>query len=77
RAADVREVAAACDSLPPATAVPLAGPRALPKALAAARRVEGTAPERPILLTGSLYLLAEFFTLFPHLSAAAPPKALP
>lgn len=77
RAADVREVAAACDSLPPATAVPLAGPRALPKALAAARRLEGTAPERPILLTGSLYLLAEFFTLFPHLSTAAPPKALP
>lgn len=77
RAADVHKVAAACRSLPPATAVPLAGPNALPKALAAACRVEGASPERPILLTGSLYLLAEFFTLFPNLAAVAPPKALP
>lgn len=77
RAADVREVAAACDSLAPATAVPLTGPRALPQALAAARRLEGASPERPILLTGSLYLLAEFFTLFPNLTATTPPKALP
>ena len=77
RAADIHNVAAACDSLPPATARPLEGPNALPRALAAARRVKGASPERPILLTGSLYLLAEFFTLFPNLAAAAPPKALP
>lgn len=77
RAADPREVGRACDSLPPATATVFEGPRALPNALAAARRPEGAAPEHPVLLTGSLYLLAEFFALFPHLLAAAPPKVLP
>ena len=77
RAADPREVARACDGLPPATATVFEGPRALPDALAAARRLEGADPERPVLLTGSLYLLAEFFALFPHLLAAVPPKALP
>ena len=77
RAADPHEVARACDGLPPATATVFEGPRALPDALAAARRLEGADPERPVLLTGSLYLLAEFFALFPHLLAAVPPKALP
>lgn len=77
RAADPREVARACDGLPPATAAVFEGPRALPDALAAAHRLGGAAPERPLLLTGSLYLLAEFFALFPHLLAAVPPKALP
>ena len=77
RAADPREVARACDGLPPATATVFEGPRALPDALAAARRLEGAGLERPVLLTGSLYLLAEFFALFPHLLAAVPPKALP
>ena len=77
RAADPREVARACDGLPPATATVFEGPRALSDALAAARRLEGADPERPVLLTGSLYLLAEFFALFPHLLAAVPPKALP
>ena len=46
-----------------------------PSALAAARDILPAGPDAaaPVVLCGSLYLLAEFFSLFPHyLTAPAP-----
>ncbi|MDE6735160.1 MAG: bifunctional folylpolyglutamate synthase/ dihydrofolate synthase [Desulfovibrio sp.] len=63
RAAEPAEVAAFFTALSPTPAVALDGPDALGLALAAARRV---APEDGVtLMTGSLYLLAEFFGRYP------------
>ena len=82
RAADVREVADFFNTMPPATAVAIPAPEgsaqaangsALAQALAQATHcVSGDDTHRPVLVTGSLYLLAEFFSLFPrHLSPTA------
>lgn len=78
RAAQAREVAASCNALPPATAVALEN---LPEALARSADVLGAGakadPARPLLLTGSLYLLAEFFTLHPDLLEVPAPGPAP
>lgn len=78
RAARANEVAAACNALPPATAVALEN---LPEALARSADVLGAGakadPARPLLLTGSLYLLAEFFTLHPNLLEVPAPGPAP
>ena len=61
------EIAEACNSLPPATAQALQqGPQALAQALTLAQAVPEASEARPILMTGSLYLLSEFFTLHPQ-----------
>lgn len=74
RAADAAAVAAYADSLPPAGArVVPAGRATLARALRLALDLPGLGPQHPVLLTGSLYLLAEFFALYPRwLSPAAP-----
>lgn len=78
RAAQATEVAAACNALPPAAAVAV---KNLPEALARSAAVLGAGanadPLRPLLLTGSLYLLAEFFTLYPDVLEARPPAPDP
>ncbi|WP_297671119.1 bifunctional folylpolyglutamate synthase/ dihydrofolate synthase [uncultured Desulfovibrio sp.] len=67
RAARAEDIAAVCNSRPPATATALPeGDDALARALAATRGLPGVGPERPVLLTGSLYLLAEFFERYPQ-----------
>ena len=67
RATEAGQIAAACNSLPPATAIPLPdGPMALQQALARTCELPGVGPHSPVLLTGSLYLLSEFFTLHPR-----------
>lgn len=73
RAADASAVAAACNAgrpRPTARAVP-----DVASALAAARDILPAAPDAaaPVLLCGSLYLLAEFFSLFPHYLTAPVP----
>jgi dihydrofolate synthase/folylpolyglutamate synthase len=62
RAASPADVAAVWNRTPPRTARPAGD---LEAALAAAGKAAGaqTSADRPVLLTGSLYLLAEFFTL--------------
>lgn len=66
RATDAREIAAVCNSLPPATATALPdGPHALAQALRKTRCLSAE-EGRPVLLTGSLYLLSEFFSLYPQ-----------
>ena len=67
RAAAADDIAAACNSLPPATAQALPqGPRALAQALELARALPAVSEARPVLMSGSLYLLSEFFTLYPQ-----------
>jgi len=67
RAARAPEVAAACNNLPPATATALpCGPLALAQALELARALPQASERRPVLVTGSLYLLSEFFALYPQ-----------
>ena len=72
RAADASAVAAACNAgraCPTARAVP-----DVASALAAARDISPAAADggAPVVLCGSLYLLAEFFSLFPrYLTAPA------
>ncbi len=67
RAATAQDIAAACNSLPPATAQALPdGPQSLANALALARALPAASPDRPVLMTGSLYLLSEFFTQHPQ-----------
>lgn len=73
RAAQAQEVAAACNALPPATAVALENlPQALAHSVEALNAGAQADPAHPLLLTGSLYLLAEFFTLYPDLLEAPP-----
>ena len=58
------DIAAACNSLPPASALALPqGPQALAKALELARALPAVSEARPVLMSGSLYLLSEFFAL--------------
>ena len=67
RAAAARDIAAACNALPPATAQALSeGPQGLAKALELARALPAATEARPVLMTGSLYLLSEFFTQHPQ-----------
>ena len=64
RAAEPAEVAAFFAALSPARTMPFTGPDALTQALNAAARI--AAPDGAVtLMTGSLYLLAEFFGLHP------------
>ncbi|WP_165072083.1 cyanophycin synthetase [Desulfovibrio sp. ZJ200] len=78
RAACAHEVAAACNALPPVTAVALDNlPEALTRSAAALGAGARADPARPLLLTGSLYLLAEFFTLHPNLLEAPAPVPAP
>lgn len=64
RAAAADDIAAACNSLPPASALALPlGPQAIAQALELARALPAVSEARPVLMTGSLYLLSEFFTL--------------
>lgn len=65
RAGDPREIAAVCNGLSPGKAVALTGPDALDEALEAAAGVRG-ADGGATLVTGSLYLLAEFFARHPR-----------
>ena len=67
RAAEANDIAEACNSLPPATAQALPpGPQALPQALELARALPEASEARPVLMSGSLYLLSEFFALHPQ-----------
>lgn len=67
RAAAADDIAAACNSLLPATAQALPqGPHALAEALDLARALPAASESRPILMSGSLYLLSEFFTMYPQ-----------
>lgn len=66
RAADAHEVAAFFTALAPGTTMALTGPDALEQTLAAAARIN-EADGAVTLMTGSLYLLAEFFAHYPHL----------
>ena len=67
RAAAAQDIAAACNALPPATAQALPqGPQGLAKALELARALPAATEARPVLMTGSLYLLSEFFTQHPQ-----------
>ncbi|MBQ9453822.1 MAG: bifunctional folylpolyglutamate synthase/ dihydrofolate synthase [Desulfovibrio sp.] len=67
RAAQADVVAAACNSVLPAMANVCA---ALPQALTKALTLPDVNSKRPVLVTGSLYLLAELFALYPHLLSA-------
>lgn len=73
RAADAAEVAAFLAALSPAPATPLSGKDALGRALVACAAI--CAPQAATaLITGSLYLLAEFFGRYPqHLAPSLPP----
>lgn len=73
RAADAEEVAAFFAAVSPAPATPLSGEDALGRALAACAAI--CAPQAATaLITGSLYLLAEFFGRYPqHLAPSLPP----
>lgn len=66
RAADPQEIAAFCNVRSPGTAKALTGPDALEQALDAAAGACG-ANDGVALMTGSLYLLAEFFAHYPRL----------
>ncbi|WP_374281830.1 folylpolyglutamate synthase/dihydrofolate synthase family protein [Desulfovibrio sp.] len=67
RAAEANDIAEACNSLPPATAQALPpGPQALAQALELARALPEASEARPVLMSGSLYLLSEFFALHPQ-----------
>ena len=67
RAAAADEIAAACNSLPSASAQALPqGPQALAQALELARALPTVSEARPVLMSGSLYLLSEFFMLYPQ-----------
>ena len=64
RAAAANDIAEACNNLPPASALAMPqGPQALVQALALARALPAVSEARPVLMSGSLYLLSEFFTL--------------
>lgn len=65
RAGDPQEIAAVCNGQSPGMAVALTGPDALEQALDAAAGVCG-ADTGMTLVTGSLYLLAEFFARHPQ-----------
>ncbi|MBD5646422.1 MAG: bifunctional folylpolyglutamate synthase/ dihydrofolate synthase [Desulfovibrio sp.] len=71
RAADAAEVAAFFAALSPAPATPFSGKDALGRALAAAAPL-CTSPDAVALMTGSLYLLAEFFGRYPQHLAPSP-----
>ncbi|MDR2851213.1 MAG: bifunctional folylpolyglutamate synthase/ dihydrofolate synthase [Desulfovibrio sp.] len=74
RAAPAADVAAVCNATAPHIATAL---DSIESALAAANGYIGTQPEKqPILLTGSLYLLADFFTLYPEYTGVRPCKSL-
>lgn len=67
RAAAAQDIAAACNSLPPATARALPDdPQGLANALELARALPAASTDRPVLMTGSLYLLSEFFAQHPQ-----------
>ena len=67
RAAAADEIVTACNSLPPETAQALPqGPQALAQALELARALPDASEARPVLMSGSLYLLSEFFALHPQ-----------
>ena len=67
RAAPAIDIVEACNSLTPATAQALPqGPQALAQALELARAQPDVSEARPVLMSGSLYLLSEFFTLHPQ-----------
>ena len=67
RAAAADDIAAACNSLPSASAQALPqGPQALAQALELARALPTVSEARPVLMSGSLYLLSEFFMLYPQ-----------
>ena len=70
RAARPEDIAAVLDSPPLATTVEmLHGDGCLSPALVRARALPRAGEENPLLMTGSLYLLSEFFALYPrHLS---------
>ncbi|MBD5557186.1 MAG: bifunctional folylpolyglutamate synthase/ dihydrofolate synthase [Desulfovibrio sp.] len=72
RAADAAEVAAFFAAVSPAPATPLSGKDALGRALAATATL-CTTPEAVTLMTGSLYLLAEFFGRYPQYLAPPSP----
>lgn len=66
RAVGSEEIALACNRLPPATAIAMGqGGRVLEEILLQGRALPGIGADRPLLVTGSLYLLAEFFALHP------------
>ncbi|WP_300719217.1 cyanophycin synthetase [uncultured Desulfovibrio sp.] len=69
RAADAAQVTAAANAVPPAGAILLPDVRA---ALEAARDLPGDAGA-PVIISGSLYLLAEFYALYPQLLHAPAP----
>ena len=67
RAATADDIAEACNSLPPATVQALPqGPQVLAQALELARALPAVSEARPVLMSGSLYLLSEFFTMYPQ-----------
>ena len=67
RAAAADDIAEACNSLPPATVQALPqGPQVLAQALELARALPAVSEARPVLMSGSLYLLSEFFTMYPQ-----------
>lgn len=67
RAAAAQDIAEACNSLPPATARALPDdPQGLANALELARALPAASTNRPVLMTGSLYLLSEFFAQYPQ-----------
>ena len=60
-------ISVAAIASPPATAQALSeGPQGLAKALELARALPAATEARPVLRTGSLYLLSEFFTQHPQ-----------
>ncbi|MBQ9406930.1 MAG: bifunctional folylpolyglutamate synthase/ dihydrofolate synthase [Desulfovibrio sp.] len=68
RAALIEDMVAACNAVQPATAVALPkGGNALNELLLKARAWPEISPARPLLITGSLYLLSEIFALHPRL----------
>ncbi|MBD5538572.1 MAG: bifunctional folylpolyglutamate synthase/ dihydrofolate synthase, partial [Desulfovibrio sp.] len=75
RAADAEEVAAFFQGLSPAPATPLTGEDALGRALGAPGGI-GASEDAVTLLTGSLYLLAEFFRRYPgYLDPPSSPRS--
>lgn len=73
RATAAEDIVAACRHFPPLTAVAVAGgPEGLTAILHQACSMLGITAKTPMLLTGSLYLLAEFFTLFPQYLSSPP-----
>ena len=67
RTATAEAIAEACNSLLPATVQALPqGPQALAQALELARTLPDISESRPVLMSGSLYLLSEFFEQHPQ-----------